>query len=173
MCLVNKFFERTSVELKNLSDKDLIKLYPALLKELRVRGIAKTKNVVGELGEYITKRIYSETPNFPKLQDAPASTKNIDAISVRGERYAIKASSGSNTGVFASLPLEDDGKVYFEYLVVVLFDKDYQLKMILEADWGVFLKYRRIKKPEGKWYVPINQDLIKSCKSIPFNSLNL
>ena len=73
------------MELKNLSDKDLIKLYPALLKELRVRGIAKTKNVVGELGEYITKRIYSETPNFPKLQDAPASTKNIDAISVRGK----------------------------------------------------------------------------------------
>ena len=161
------------MELNDLSDKDLIKLYPALLKELRVRGIAKTKNVVGELGEYITKRIYSETPNYPKLQDAPASTKNIDAISVRGERYAIKASSGNNTGVFASLPLEDDGKVYFEYLVVVLFDKDYQLKMILEADWSVFLKFRRIKKPEGKWYVPINQDFVKSCKSIPFGSLNL
>ena len=161
------------MELKELSDKDLIKLYPALLKELRVRGIAKTKNVVGELGEYITKRIYSETPNFPKLQDAPASTKNIDAISVRGERYAIKASSGNNTGVFASLPLDDDNKIYFEYLVVVLFDEDYQLKMILEADWGVFLKFRRIKKPEGKWYLPINKEFIKSCKSIPFDSLNL
>lgn len=161
------------MDLKNLKDKDLINLYPLFLKELRSRGIIKTKNFVGELGEYITKRVYSETRNLTKLSDAPPSTKNVDALGANGERYAIKASSSVSTGVFASLPIEEDGKQYFEYLVVVLFDEDYSIKNILEADWKTFYKFRKIKNPEKKWFISVTQKFISACRQIPFDSLNL
>ena len=99
-----------------LKDGEVVNIYPEVLKELKSRGIIKTNNLIGDLGEYLAIKTYSETPGLPKLQDAPASTKNIDAISTKGERYAIKSTSGTGTGVFASLPTEDDNKIYFEYL---------------------------------------------------------
>lgn len=100
------------MDLKNLNDEQLINLYPELLKELKSRNIIRTNNLVGELGEYIAFNHYKTDPSLPILQLNLKSTKNIDAVSVKGERYAIKSLSGSGTGVFASLPLEDDGKVH-------------------------------------------------------------
>ena len=103
---------------------------------------------------------------MPKLQDAPASTKNIDAISTKGERYAIKSTSGTGTGVFASLPTEDDNKIYFEYLILVLFDKNYILKEIYELTWEQFRKLRVLKTPENKWNLPITNTVKKEAKKI-------
>lgn len=94
------------------------------------------------------------------------STKNIDATSNKGERYAIKATSGSGTGVFASLPTEDDGIVYFEYLILVMFNKDYSLQAIYELTWNQFVLHRRMKPPENKWNLPITQAVKEIAKKI-------
>jgi hypothetical protein len=155
------------MDLTKLPDDELIRLYPNLLKELRDRGIAKTRNLVGELGEYYAKKIYSETPNLPRLQDAPAGTKNVDHISVRGQRYAVKSTSGNITGVFSSLPLEDDGVVYFEYLIIVRFNNDYELVQLLECDWNYFISHRKIKNPEQRWYISLTNEFISGCTDIP------
>ena len=109
---------------------------------------------------------YNEISGLHKLQDAPKSTKNIDAISVNGERYAIKSTSGSGTGVFASIPTDDDTKIFFEYLILVIFDKDYTLKEIFELNWEQFLKFRRMKPPENKWNIPITKNLKFDAKKI-------
>ena len=109
---------------------------------------------------------YKNNSNFPQIQLNLKSTKNIDATSINGERYAIKSTSGNITGVFDSLPLEDDGVVYFEYLIIVGFNKDYSLKEILEVKWSQFLKYRRMKNPENKWYMPITNKLRKETKKV-------
>ena len=154
------------MDFKKLKDDEVISLYPQILKELKSRDIIRTNNLVGDLGEYWTRKKYNEIPNLPKLQDAPKSTKNIDAISVKGERYAIKSTSGSGTGVFASLPTENDEKIYFEYLVIVLFEKDYILKEIYELTWNQFKKFRRMKPPENKWNVPITNELKSIAKKI-------
>lgn len=151
---------------KDLNDDEVIALYPSVLKELKNRNIIRTNNLVGDLGEFWCRKKYKETPGLPNLQDAPKSTKNIDAISVKGERYAIKSTSGNGTGVFASLPVEDDNKVYFEYLSIVIFDKDYILKEILELNWEQFKRFRRIKPPENKWNVPITINLKSEAKKI-------
>ena len=116
------------MDLSKLKTEELINLYPALLDELKKREIIRTKNIIGEIGEYLVKQTYDADPKLPKIQLGIKSTKNIDAISSDGERYAIKSISGNMTGVFHSVPIENDGKVYFEYLVVVMFDKDYKLK---------------------------------------------
>jgi len=74
------------IDLKNLSIDELIQLYPDLIEELKRRDIIRTKNIVGELGEYYAVKIFNETANLPKLQLAPTSTAHVDAISVRGKR---------------------------------------------------------------------------------------
>ena len=106
-------------QLSELTDSEIIELYPSILKELKARGIIRTNNLIGELGEHLAANAYNSNPKLPKLQLNLKSTKNIDATSHKGERYAIKATSGNGTGVFASLPTEVDGKVYFEYLILV------------------------------------------------------
>ena len=133
---------------------------------LKNRNIIRTNNLVGDLGEYWCIKKYNEIAGLPKLQDAPKSTKNIDAISVNGERYAIKSTSGSGTGVFASVPTNEEVKPLFEYLVLVMFDKDYILKEIYELNWEQFLKFRRIKPPENKWNISITQNLKSEAKKI-------
>ena len=154
------------MDLSKLKTEELINLYPALLDELKKREIIRTKNIIGEIGEYLVKQTYDADPKLPKIQLGIKSTKNIDAISSDGERYAIKSISGNMTGVFHSIPIENDGKVYFEYLVVVMFDKDYKLKSIFELTWDDFLKYRKIKKPENKYHVVMNKNVLGSAKKI-------
>ena len=153
------------MDFKNFTDQDVISFYPKILKEQKKRNIIRTNNLVGDLGEYWTRKKYNDTPNLPKLQDAPKSTKNIDAISVKGERYAIKSSSGSGTGVFASLPTDNEDKK-FEFLVLVIFDKDYILQEIFELTWDQFLKYRKLKPPENKWNLPITNEVKLNAKII-------
>jgi hypothetical protein len=154
------------INLSSLPDSELIDLYPSILKELRSRGIIRTNNLIGELGEYLTANAYKANPRLPNLQLNLKSTKNIDATSDKGERYAIKATSGNGTGVFASLPIEDDGKVYFEYLIIVRFNKDYTLNSIYELTWDQFLKVRRMKPPENKWNVPLTEAVKAMAKKI-------
>tara|TARA_B100000767_G_scaffold209149_1_gene196070 strand:- start:103 stop:585 length:483 start_codon:yes stop_codon:yes gene_type:complete len=153
-------------DITKFSDDEVISLYPKILKELKNRNIIRTNNLVGDLGEYWCIKKYNEISGLPKLQDAPKSTKNIDAISVNGERYAIKSTSGSGTGVFASIPTDDDTKIFFEYLILVIFDKDYTLKEIFELNWEQFLKFRRMKPPENKWNIPITKNLKFDAKKI-------
>jgi hypothetical protein len=153
-------------ELSDLTDKELIDLYPSILKELKSRGIIRTNNLIGELGEYLAANAYQKNPKLPNLQLNLKSTKNIDATSQKGERYAIKATSGNGTGVFASLPTEEDGKVYFEYLVLVCFKKDYTLESIYELTWEQFISFRRMKPPENKWNLPITEAVKIAAKKI-------
>ena len=154
------------ISIANLTDIELIELYPRLLQELKTRGIIRTNNLIGELGEYLAANAYQKNPKLPNLQLNIKSTKNIDATSNKGERYAIKATSGNGTGVFASLPTEDDGKVYFEYLILVLFNKDYSLQAIYELTWDQFLEFRRMKPPENKWNLPITLAVKQIAKKI-------
>ena len=154
------------MNLASLSDSEVIELYPKILNELKSRGIIRTNNLIGELGEYFVASIYRKTPSLPNLQLNLKSTRNIDATSDKGERYAIKATSGNGTGVFASLPIVDDGKVYFEYLILVIFNKDYSLKEIYELNWEQFLQHRKMKPPENKWNLPITLEVKKVGRKI-------
>ena len=78
------------MDLSKLENEDLVMLYGKIIDELKHRNIIRSKNVVGDIGEYLAIEYYTKTPGLPKLQFAPPSTENIDAISVKGERYSIK-----------------------------------------------------------------------------------
>ena len=150
------------MDISKLSTEEIISLYPKILKELKSREIITTNNLIGELGEYIAIENYNKIGNLPTLQKATASTQNIDAISNKGERYSIKSASGTATGVFHSLSGEKD----FEFLIIVIFDKDYQLLNILEYTWEEFLSIRKLKKPENKYNVPLTKKILGLGKII-------
>ena len=154
------------MNLDKLNDDELIDLYPKLLDQLKTRGIIRTKNIIGEFGEYFARREYKNNPKLPELQLNLSSTKNIDATSIKGERYAIKSTSTKITGVFPSIPTEDDDTVYFEYLILVIFNKDYSLSEIYELTWKQFLSFRKMKPPENKFNVSITNELKQTARKI-------
>jgi hypothetical protein len=103
----------SNIDLKNLSNMQLIGLYPNLLNELKLRNIIRTNNFIGELGEYLAVDAYKNNPSLPTLQLALTVTTNIDATGTNGKRYAIKSSSSNKTGLFSSLPTNNDSTIFF------------------------------------------------------------
>lgn len=133
------------MDISIVSDEKLISLYSEIIKELKIRKIIRTKNVLGDLAEFLAIKFYCDTAGLPNLQAAPVGTQNIDAISRTGERYSIKATTGSVTGVFTGLQPKgsnEPDKQKFEYVIICKFDDDYKLKAIYELDWKMFLKHK-------------------------------
>ena len=158
-------------EVNDLTDEELIQVYPALLKELKNRGIIRTNNLVGELGEHFVISHYNSDPSLPNLQLAPESTQNVDALSRNGERYAVKTIKGKSrtTGVFYGLnDIEDIGeeKQKFEYAIVVKLDEDLAVEKILELDWKTFLKHKKWHSRMKAWNLNYTNVLIKAGKIV-------
>ena len=150
------------LNLKLFTDVEVIRAYVKVVKTLEERNIIQSKNVIGDIGEYLALSHYNNTPGLPKLQRAPKGTKNVDAISREGKRYSIKAASGSATGTFLGLnPLDSEEKdqQIFEYVVVVVFDKDYVVRKIIEIDWDQFLQLKRWHSRVKAWNIPITAKL--------------
>ena len=157
------------MDLEKLTSEELIKAYSRIIFQLKERKIIRTKNLLGDLGEFLVIDYYSKTPNLPNLQSAPAGTKNIDAISRLVERYSIKATSGNLTGSFWGLNAPGDISLEaqkFEYLIVACFDDNYQLKKILQANWTVFLENKKWNKTMECWNISITKKFVEDCQII-------
>ena len=129
------------MDLKNLSDEELVAMYPNLISELKEREIIRTDNVVGEIGEYLAINQYNKTPGLPKLIRTAKSTKNIDAVSNNGERYSIKTMKTKTTGVIHGVDTIENK--LFEKLIIVQLDKNFTLKKVVEIDWKTFFKHKK------------------------------
>ena len=160
-------------KIKNLfekfADDDLVFAYSTVIQELRNRGIIRSKNVLGDLGEYLVITHYNDTPGLPNLSPAPIGTQNVDALSRKGDRYSIKATTGKITGVFYGL--HDKGsnlpeKQKFEYVIVAMFDGNLTLKRINELTWEDFFQYKRWHSRMRAWNLSITNDLLENTKTI-------
>ena len=133
------------------------------------RNVIRSKNVVGDIGEYLAIDYYTKTSGLPKLQFAPPSTENIDAISVKGERYSIKCTTSNTTGVFYGLnPPESDEpqRQLFEYVVIVVLNDNYQLKKIVQLDWNLFLKHKKWHSRVAAWHLIVSKKLLADATII-------
>lgn len=156
-------------ELREKSTEEIIQLYSGAIKELKRREVIRTNNIVGELGEYLAITHYNNTPGLPNLSPAPVCTENIDAISRKGDRYSIKSTSNTTTGVFYGLEPEGSSipdKQKFEYVILCKFDDDYELETILELDWDTFLKNKHWHKRMTAWNLSLTRKLREQCKVI-------
>ena len=157
------------IDLKKLPTEEIIGLYPEIIKELKHRDVIQSKNLVGEIGEFLAISHYNKTSNLSNLKRADPSTKNLDAISRNGDRYAIKATSTTATGAFWGLNDPENkkkDKQRFEFVIIVIFDKNYELTDMLEIDWEQFLELKRWHSRVNAWSIPINKKLRLVAKKI-------
>src|SRR3990167_3427064 len=153
-----------------LPDEEIWTLYAYLGLKLKERKLVRTRNIVGERGEFLAIKIYNETSGLVKLQAAPEGTQNVDALSRKGERYSIKTISEPRnlTGVFYGCgDLNDlNPEKKFEYVIIVVIDRLYNPKRVLELTWKQFLKFRRWHTVMRAWNLNLTQNLIAEAKKI-------
>lgn len=157
------------MDLERLSIEDLWELYGRTHDRLHQLGEIRSKNITGDRGEQLAINYYGTTKNLPKLQIAPPSTKNIDAISTLGERYSIKTITYPNktTGVFHGYGTPDspikDKK--FEYLIVVVV-KNYQPELIVELTWENFYEMKRWHSTMNAYNITLTKAVLDKSKVI-------
>lgn len=144
----------------------LIETYGKLIQKMKQNEIIRTRNVVGEIGEFYAIHYFNTTKGLPKLQRTLISTKNIDAVSTKGERYSIKTTTGNITGAFFGLKDVKSEEKLFEYVLIIELDKQYKLKRILQIDWNTFLQEKSWNSRLQAWNLRINQKLIEKSKII-------
>lgn len=163
-------FDEIAKAIDALPDEEIWTLYAYLGLKLKERKLVRTRNIVGERGEFLAIKIYNETPDLTKLQAAPEGTQNVDALSRKGERYSIKTISelGNLTGVFYGCgeQNENDPEKKFEYVVVVVIDRYYKPKFVLELTWEQFLKFRRWHKTMRAWNLSLTKELVAEAKIV-------
>ncbi len=157
------------MDFSGFSNEDLIYFYGEWLEELKKREIIRTNNVVGEIGEFLAVNYYNTHSGLPNMQLVMKSSANIDAISINGERYSIKTTTNKTTGVFYGFnsPSSDLNQIQpFEYVIIVILNKDYTLKQILEIDYATFLKYKRWHSRMSAWNLTVTKKLLTDSKII-------
>lgn len=158
-------------DLKRIEDEELWLLYADAELELKERGLVRTRNIVGERGEFLAIEMYNSIPGLANLQAAPEGTQNVDALSRKGERYSIKTITepGSTTGVFYGLGERDDVIVpdkKFEFVIIVQISKNYRPKRIVELTWEQFLKYRKWHSTMRAWNLSVTKNLLADARII-------
>ena len=154
----------------DLDDEGLWLLYADAGILLKKRGLVRTRNIVGERGEFLAINTYNKTPGLPNLQAAPEGTQNVDALSRKGERYSIKTISepGSTTGVFYGVGDKDETATSpkFEYVVIVKINAHYEPMLILELTWDQFMKFRKWHSTMRAWNLSITKELLSTAKQV-------
>ena len=160
-------------EIDKVETTDLIKIYSQIITELKDRKVIRTKNLIGEMGEYLVIDHYNKTSGLPKLTIAAPGTKGIDAVSRDGKRYAIKSTSSNLTGVFYGLnppnSTEPD-KQLFEFVILAVFKDDFTLGRIIELTWAQFLQHKKWHSTMTGWNITITKKVLADGKMI-LNSL--
>lgn len=152
------------MNLSELTNKELIDYYSKIISLLKERNVIRTKNLIGDLGEYLAIDFFNKTPGMSNLQAAPAGTQNIDAISRNGQRYSIKSTTGNLTGVFYGLEPKDSSvsdSQKFEYVLIVKFCANYELEKIIQVDWVTFLKHKKWHSTMRAWNLSLTKELEK------------
>lgn len=164
---MNELMER----IERMDNESLWKNYALAIKELNKRKLIRTRNIVGERGEQLAIEIYNSTPNEPNLQAAPEGTQNVDVLSRKGERYAIKTVTLPRklTGVFYGLNPSDSKEKeekIFEHLIIVMINDLFEPVKIIECDWYTFLKHKRWHKTMRAWNISVTARLEKESRII-------
>lgn len=148
------------LNINNLTDEELITTYGNILSELYSRGIVRTKNIVGELGErYCALKL--------GLELAPPNEKNIDAKDLDGNGYSIKtlsSKSAKRTGAFHIDKNHDKSEKVFDQLLVVILSESMQLEAIYSFSWLQFWTLKSWSSTQKAFFLPLTQKNLAEAK---------
>ena len=157
------------MSIKELSAKELFyKISPdsEVHNELRRRGILRTKNLVGEIGEYYVFDFFKSNSNLTNPIKPPPNVQNIDFYGMNGKSYSIKTVS-SRKGTTGSFWNPEDVKKNiktFDFLIIVILNNSYELDLLLELTWNDFFKFKKFNKRMNNHNISITKNLIESVK---------
>lgn len=161
------------MDLKHLDNTELINTFAGIIKQLKSRGVIRTKDLIDDFGECLAIEYFNKSHRMPMLQAAPSGTLNINAISRNGDRYCIKSNSGCLYLTFFGLDSPDstdEGKQRFEYILIADFDEDYQLDRIIQINWNLFDKYKCWHETLNAWTLTLSNALVAEGKVIYQNN---
>lgn len=164
------------MDFERLDDKTLIQLASpnsGIQTELRNRGIIRTKNLTGEIGEYLTINYYNQTKGLTNLEMVPSGVKNLNALGRNGARYSIKTITDrkGTTGSFWKLSENLNKEKHFEFLIICILTNDYELDMIIELNWEQFIQFIRPNSRMKNHQISITNKLLNEA-TIHFDKLN-
>ncbi len=131
-----------------------LKLIADALKSLKQDGIIRTKNLVGDLGEYYCSQLFNFTLNLNVVETG------FDAIDIHGKKVEIKTRrtpKGNAKVIFRSFDFDYclfvELNEYFESTVILKLERD-EINKWLEAS-GNRLSVSKIKKIKHEVVFPM------------------
>lgn len=131
-------------DLQSATPFELLGYFTQILDELRQRGVVRTRNnPAADYAEWLVAKSLH-------LSLAPNSKADYDAINESGVRFQIKCrrldpgNKSTQLGVIRNL--EDHG---FDYLVGVLFQKDFTVKAAYQIPQDIIQIYARFSKHQN------------------------
>jgi hypothetical protein len=153
----------------NLSEyafNELLQLQAEIFTELRNRNIIRTKNVKGDIGEFLTVEYFNSSEDLPNLTLNKAGTKDVDAVDNLNATYSIKTITSTSTSCFYGLeppiPTKPDVKK-FDYLIITELNDDWTLKRMLQLSWDLFLKYKTWHPTMSGWKITLNRKIVSEA----------
>ncbi|GAB6601472.1 hypothetical protein C2L96_25895 [Bacillus cereus] len=159
----------TEEDVNNMTVAQGLQAHSWIMKMFKKRGATRTRNFIGDMGEYVAIEHYNANDSLPNLHAVEVGAKNIDAISDINKRYSIKATRTKTTGVFNGLNDPDSDmsqEQLFEYVIVVLFDEDVSLQAIYEVDWEAFMLLKKWNSSKRAYYLSVSNELKRKAKII-------
>ena len=151
-----------------ISDEEIIVGFATLMAAMKYRGIIRTKNVVGDLGERYAEMIYkTHSPKGP-LTRLDTNRSDVDAKDASGSLYSVKAASPESTRTSA-LHLESDhdsAHKVFDFLVVVRVDHLLQPTAVFEFTWEIFWQFKQWSKRQKAWFMPLSKTALNAGSRI-------
>ncbi|WP_175621672.1 DUF6998 domain-containing protein [Chryseobacterium schmidteae] len=154
---------------ENLETIEIIRLYSEILIELKERKVIRSKNLVGELGEYLAVELFNSNEKLPNLKLAPTSNKSYDATDESGKTYAIKTTTGNVTGVFYGLNSATsklNNKQIFDFAIIVKLNENYEIEKVIQLDWNQFIHNKKWHSRMRAWNLNLSKKLELNCKII-------
>ncbi len=128
--------------------------------------LGRTSNIVGEYAEYLAHQYYGG-------RLIVVSGSSVDIESSDGKLYQVKSRKIKGT---SSTQLNVIRSWEFDYLVVVLFDANGEIKKALEVLVEVAKEYGVTNTHQNGWVITTNQKFLSDKRSkditIPFSTLN-
>ena len=117
------------------------------------------------LGSYKRSGGYSEVDDSspPKIAIAYLHRQKLIGLEKELQQYLL-----SHPDEYAPTKhkIESAPEKKFEYIIIVVIDKHYKPRKVLEITWGQFLEFRRWHKTMRAWNMSLTQDLIREAKII-------
>jgi hypothetical protein len=130
-----------NAKLSKLSEVELLKLHISIIDELKARKVVRTKNnPVGDYAEWLVS-------NALNLQLSNNSSSGYDGIDKNGIKYQIKGRQITPENPSRQLSaIRNLQRKRFDFLIAVIFDKDFQILDAVMIPHKVVKKYATYKE---------------------------